>query len=325
MSQYDFGTIDPYVVDGVQLADMLNQWRDAVHSWHRGASRPSYIVPGQMWINDAGGATNWIVNVYISPTVGDLPVFTYNTTAGTITVSAAAGGTLAAAILLAQAAAAPSVRWNATSNPIDAKAWRATVDAAGALVLSSYTDAGVLQQSFTFNRDGTTTNLVPPNTMRLYAETVLASANAEMRVNVPAGAKAIELWFSTINSGNVNDTLVINALNGAAIQNSTVYLTQYFYGSGAAASASVVAGATAFQVAAGVVRGNGIFRPIVEVGGVVSGSISGYAGNAAGTTFYALASGYVANGLATPTGYRLSNTAATTFITGSFMRCLAVY
>lgn len=32
MSQYDFGTIDPYVDDGVTLADMLNNWRDAVHS-----------------------------------------------------------------------------------------------------------------------------------------------------------------------------------------------------------------------------------------------------------------------------------------------------
>lgn len=155
MTQYNFGTIDPYVVDGVQLASMLNNWRDAVHSWHRGAARPSYIVPGMMWINDAGGPTNWIVNVYMSPTIGDRPVFNYDTTTGDIIISASTGGTFASAILLAQAAASPSVRWNATGNPIDQKAWRATVNGVGALVLSSYSDAGVLQQSITFNRDGT--------------------------------------------------------------------------------------------------------------------------------------------------------------------------
>lgn len=42
MSQYDFGNIDPYVVDGVQLAGSLNQWRDALYARHRGALRPSY-------------------------------------------------------------------------------------------------------------------------------------------------------------------------------------------------------------------------------------------------------------------------------------------
>ena len=155
MSQFDFGVIDPYVVDGVQLADDLNQFRDALLSYHRGPARPPYVVAGMLWINDAGGPTNWILNVYISPTIGDRPLFQYDTTTGNITIAIGAGSTVSAAVLLAQAAASPSVQWNATGNPIDAKAWRMTVNGAGALVLASYNDAGVLQNSITFNRDGT--------------------------------------------------------------------------------------------------------------------------------------------------------------------------
>lgn len=50
MSQFDFGTIDPNVMTGTQLAIALNQWRDAVNSGHRGASRPEYVRPGMLWV-----------------------------------------------------------------------------------------------------------------------------------------------------------------------------------------------------------------------------------------------------------------------------------
>jgi hypothetical protein len=154
MSQFDWGTMDPYVVDGVELADDLNQWRDALLSLHRGSARPPYVVPGQLWINDSAGANAWVLQWYVSPTVGDVALFTLNTTTGAITISASAGGQFAAAVLLAQAAANPQVQWNATGNPIDVKNWRMTVNGVGALVLSSYSDAGVLQNSITFNRNG---------------------------------------------------------------------------------------------------------------------------------------------------------------------------
>jgi hypothetical protein len=88
MSQYDFGIIDPYVDDGVTLANMLNSWRDAVHSWHRGAARPSYAVPGMLWVNDNGGPTNWIVNVYLGPAIGDKALWNYNTTTGAVAIAA---------------------------------------------------------------------------------------------------------------------------------------------------------------------------------------------------------------------------------------------
>jgi hypothetical protein len=156
MSQFDFGTIDPYVVDGVELADFLNQWRDALYSLHRGSVRPPYVVPGMLWINDSGGPNAWVLEWYVSPTVGDVALFTLNTTTGAVTVSVSQGGTFQAAVLLAQAAASPSVQWNATGNPVDMKNWRMTVDpATGALILSSYSDAGVVLASVTFNRDGT--------------------------------------------------------------------------------------------------------------------------------------------------------------------------
>jgi microcystin-dependent protein len=85
MSQFNFGTLDPYVVDGVQLADSLNQWRDALHSMHRGAARPTYAVPGMMWVNDSAGASNWVVNIYMGATVGDKALFSYDTTTGAVT------------------------------------------------------------------------------------------------------------------------------------------------------------------------------------------------------------------------------------------------
>jgi microcystin-dependent protein len=92
MTQYDFGIIDPTIVDGTELASMLNDWRDALYTMQRGSTRPSFVVPGQLWCNDAAGPSSWVVNVYMSPTIGDVPLFTINTTLGTITMNAAQTG-----------------------------------------------------------------------------------------------------------------------------------------------------------------------------------------------------------------------------------------
>jgi len=86
MSQYDFGIIDPYVMVGVELADALNQWRDAIYSMQRGSPRPAFVVPGQCWIDDSGGATNWVVKQYISATFGDLALYSINTNTGVRTL-----------------------------------------------------------------------------------------------------------------------------------------------------------------------------------------------------------------------------------------------
>ena len=107
MSQYDFGNIDPYVVDGIQLAGMLNQWRTALYSKHRGAAVPSYAVPGLDWISDAAGANAWQWEMYFGPTVGSRPIFDINSTNGYMALST---GMLAAT----------------TANPADASAAVAT-------------------------------------------------------------------------------------------------------------------------------------------------------------------------------------------------------
>lgn len=62
MSQYDFGTIDPDEVGGTELAVMLNSYRDAMHSQHKGASRPAYVVAGMCWLDDSG--TPWLLKRY---------------------------------------------------------------------------------------------------------------------------------------------------------------------------------------------------------------------------------------------------------------------
>ena len=62
MPQYDFGTIDPDIVGGTDLAAMLNQHRDAVHSQHKGAGRPAYAVAGTQWLDDS--STPWLIKRY---------------------------------------------------------------------------------------------------------------------------------------------------------------------------------------------------------------------------------------------------------------------
>jgi hypothetical protein len=51
MSQFDLGTIDPDETSGTELADLLGDWRDAVHSSHSGSSRPSYVTAGMIWLD----------------------------------------------------------------------------------------------------------------------------------------------------------------------------------------------------------------------------------------------------------------------------------
>jgi microcystin-dependent protein len=84
MSQYDFGTIDPYVVDGETLANMLNRWRDAIYTIHRGSARPAYIVPGMLWVDDSGGAESWVLKVFLSSAIDDSPLFVFNSQTGDI-------------------------------------------------------------------------------------------------------------------------------------------------------------------------------------------------------------------------------------------------
>lgn len=52
MSQFDF-EIFPFVDNGIDLSNKLNQWRQALESLHVGTTRPPYAQKGTMWMDDS--------------------------------------------------------------------------------------------------------------------------------------------------------------------------------------------------------------------------------------------------------------------------------
>jgi hypothetical protein len=74
--------------NGEDLADQLQQWRDALQTSHRGAARPAYAVPGLLWIKEVS-STIW--QVYLSGNAGDgsldALLATYNPTTGILAVN----------------------------------------------------------------------------------------------------------------------------------------------------------------------------------------------------------------------------------------------
>lgn len=52
MPQSDWGTMDPAVETGTQLATDLNAYRDARDSLNKGTAVPGYAVAGMMWLKD---------------------------------------------------------------------------------------------------------------------------------------------------------------------------------------------------------------------------------------------------------------------------------
>lgn len=62
MSQSDFGNLSSPLSGTDFFNNKLEPWRDALHSSHKGTSRPSYAVSGMMWIKDT--TTPWILNIF---------------------------------------------------------------------------------------------------------------------------------------------------------------------------------------------------------------------------------------------------------------------
>ena len=52
MTQFDFGAIDPGQTSGAELAELLGDWRDALNSCHKGNARPTYALPGTLWLKN---------------------------------------------------------------------------------------------------------------------------------------------------------------------------------------------------------------------------------------------------------------------------------
>jgi hypothetical protein len=62
MSQYDFGTLGT-ATTGIQLANALNAWRNAIHTSHSGTTAPTYKQIGMHWL-DTTTATAWALKVW---------------------------------------------------------------------------------------------------------------------------------------------------------------------------------------------------------------------------------------------------------------------
>lgn len=83
MSQSDFGTMDAAETSGIELAAILNAWRTALHSLHKGSNRPDYAVAGMLWIKDA--TDPWLL--YIFDGAQDILIGSVNATTNVFTPS----------------------------------------------------------------------------------------------------------------------------------------------------------------------------------------------------------------------------------------------
>lgn len=77
MSQFDWGTMDPNIESGTQLASDLNDFRDALNSLHRGSSRPSYAQVGTLWLDDVSAP---FITLYVFDGTQDIKLHTYHET-----------------------------------------------------------------------------------------------------------------------------------------------------------------------------------------------------------------------------------------------------
>ena len=96
MAQSDFGTINPTTKSGSALATDLNNWRDAIHSGHRGPARPSYVQGGMSWVQEVSSTTwRW----YLYDGAQDILLGTINPTLDTFTPAIPAGSIAASAVV----------------------------------------------------------------------------------------------------------------------------------------------------------------------------------------------------------------------------------
>jgi hypothetical protein len=102
MTQFTFGTIDANTKSGTQLATDLNNFRDALYSSHKGATRPTYAEPGTIWVAEVS-STRWDINFYDGD--NDMLLRSFNPATNTFyPLAVAAGGTGGADQAAAQAA-----------------------------------------------------------------------------------------------------------------------------------------------------------------------------------------------------------------------------
>lgn len=99
MPQNDFGNIDETTTSGPQLADLLENWRDSVHSSHKGNAAPAYAVQGATWVDDSANPV-WELKIFDG--TNWLALFSVNTSTNAVTMpgsAATVGGVSASQFL----------------------------------------------------------------------------------------------------------------------------------------------------------------------------------------------------------------------------------
>jgi hypothetical protein len=204
--------------------------------------------------------------------------------------------------------------------------------AANALWWNSET--GVL---FIYYNDGNTTQWVPavppgsvPSTRVLYSEAIaLAGSPIELRVNVPIGARSIELEYELVTANmSVNDVGALQVLQGSTIVSSAAYYQQAISGVNASPSATLTAAGTYWGLGSGV-NWLGFLKGGLAAGGrndnvMMSGQLNtlGLTNRAVNSVEHDVNTGAGAGWRQTVTGFRFS--AANGFGAGSWARVFAM-
>lgn len=86
MSQFDFGNLSSPLHGADFIDNNLEPWRDALHTLHSGIERPTYAVPGLMWLDIS--ESPWVLKVFQGSE--DIVVGFFDSGAGTFTPAGAA-------------------------------------------------------------------------------------------------------------------------------------------------------------------------------------------------------------------------------------------
>lgn len=104
MAQTDYGSpTSPFT--GAQLNARLGEWRDALHSLHKGPTRPPYATAGMLWLQEIA-STEW--RLWLFDGAEDIQVGTINPTSNTFLPAGLAGYALLAGAAFTGAVAVPN-------------------------------------------------------------------------------------------------------------------------------------------------------------------------------------------------------------------------
>lgn len=147
MSQSDFGNLESPLTGTEFINDKLEPWRDALHTTHSGASRPSYVQAGMIWVDTS--STPWKLKLFQGSddvVIGNIDTsgLKFGVTGGTVDGSVIGATTPAAATVTTLTATGTTTLATGLSGPLKATAG---VVSAGAISLAGSEVTGNLPVS----------------------------------------------------------------------------------------------------------------------------------------------------------------------------------